>query len=191
MRCAGPLAGQRVAPEPEPVSNRFDLTDAPQAEALLTADGPEPRHFSLRQPMSALVAAAMARGQLYVDRSDKLRLDDFATDLALLVPINGRTWRVADEQPFAAEEALLLQHLRTLRGVVVDVGAGPVRYVRELARDHAIPVTDTPFEHYRNADAVDAAAALRANVADSFRLDEVQSVGPGTSNQWFLRATRL
>ncbi len=287
-QCAGPLSGQIVAPLPEPVSNQFDLTDGALNDALLTLDSTPPRHFTLQQPMSPLVAEALARGQVYLDQSDKARLDDFAADLALLLPDGGDRWHAADHQPFAAEEALLLGHLRTLSGVVVDVGAGPIRYVQELAaaqaagtlryvavepelaalertvavlpealslqgtgehlplvsqsadavlmlrsfnhlrdvpqalqevarvlkpggvflacdnvafglcrspeqlaRAHAIPVAETPFEHYRNADAPDAAAALLAAVPNGFALHTVQSVGLGTSNQWFLRATRL
>ncbi len=286
--CPGPLAHQRVAPLPEPVSNQFDLTDGPQARALLTLLTDPPRPMQLLQPQTPLVAEALARGQLYVDRSDKPRLDDFAADLALLVPAGAGTWQLATEQPFAAEEALLLAHLGRLTGVVVDVGAGPVRYVQglaqaqaagtlryvavepelaalertvqvlpdalclqgtgehlplrsqsadavlmlrsfnhlrdvaqalrevarvlkpggaflacdnvafglcrspeQLARAHAIPLTETPFEHYRNADAPEAAAALIAAVPAGFRVNRVQPVGPGTSNQWFLHATRL
>ena len=286
--CAGPLPDQQIAPLPDPVSNQFDLTDAAADTAMLTLQGEPPRHFALRQAMSPLVSAALASGQLYLDRSEKARLDDFAADLALLLPQTDGSWRVADLQPFAAEEALLLGHLRELRGVVVDIGAGPIRYVQQLAqaqaagqlryvavepelaalertvtvlpdalclqgtgehlpladasadavlmlrsynhlrdvpqalrevarvlkpggvflacdnvafglcrspeqlaRAHAIPVTATPFEHYRNADAADAAAALLAAVPDGFQIEALQSVGPGTSNQWFLRAKRV
>jgi SAM-dependent methyltransferase len=286
--CPGPLSGQAIAPLPDPVSNQFDLTDGAQNDALLTLKGEPPRHFSLVQAMTPMIAEAIARGQVYLDRSDKPRLDDFAADLTLLLPLAETTWQIADAQPFAAEESLLLGHLRTLQGVVVDVGAGPIRYVQELAlaqaagtlryiavepdlpalertvtvlpealclqgtgehlplrdqsvdavlmlrsynhlrdvpqafrevarvlkpggvflacdnvtfglcrtpeqlaRAHAIPVTETPFEHYRNADAPDAAAALQAAIPHGFHVDTVQGVGPGTSNQWFLRATRL
>ncbi len=287
LRCAGPLPDQAVAPLPEPVSNQFDLTDGPAAAALLTIAGSPPRPMVLQQPLTPVVTAALARGQLYLDRSDKPRLDDFAADLELLVPTAGDAWQPAGAQPFAAEEALLLAHLRALTGVVVDVGAGPIRYVQglaaaqaagqlryvavepelaalertvtvlpdalclqgtgehlplasqsadavmmlrsfnhlrdvpqalrevarvlkpggvflacdnvafglcrsptQLARAHAIPLTETPFEHYRNADAPDAAAALIAAVPNEFQVDTVQPVGLGTSNQWFLRATR-
>ncbi len=287
MQCAGPLAAQPVMPLPEPISNQFDLLDGPQATALLCLDGPSPRFFVSEQPPSATIVEALARGQVYLDRSEKPRLDDFAADLTLLEQVDGRVWRVADQQPFAAEEALLLAQLRELSGVVVDIGAGPIRYVQELARAqasnvlryvavepdlsaleraaaalpealclqgtgehlplrdgcadavmmlrsfnhlrdvpqalrevarvlkpggvflacdnvafglcrtpeqlaraHAIPVSETPFEHYRNADAPDAARALCAAVPDGFHVDTVQAVGPGTSNQWFLRATR-
>ncbi len=286
--CPRPLPQQNVTALPVAVSNQFDLTDAPPDRALLHLQAKPERHFALQQPHSAVVDEALARGQLYLDRSDKARLDDFAADLALLIPAGANAWRLADAQPFAAEESLLLGHLRTLRGVVVDVGAGPIRYVQELAqaqsagslrylavepdlaalertvtvlpdalclqgtgehlpvqtasadtvlmlrsfnhlrdvpqamrevarvlkpggaflacdnvafglcrspeqlaRAHAIPVTETPFEHYRNADAPDAAVALHAAVPDGFRVDVLQGVGPGTSNQWFLHATRL
>ena len=72
-----------------------------------------------------------------------------------------------------------------------NVAFGLCRSPEQLARAHAIPVTETPFEHYRNADAPDAAVALHAAVPDGFRVDVLQGVGPGTSNQWFLHATRL
>jgi SAM-dependent methyltransferase len=83
------------------------------------------------------------QGQLYLDVSSKARLDDFASDLRALVrdhaphQWHGRScpglWRVAAEQPFAAEEEGLLSELARLRGTVVDVGAGPLRYVGTLA----------------------------------------------------------
>ena len=72
-----------------------------------------------------------------------------------------------------------------------NVAFGLCRSPEQLARAHAIPLTETPFEHYRNADAPEAAAAVIAAVPGGFRVDRVQPVGPGTSNQWFLRATRL
>ena len=289
-RCPGPLPGHPVVPWPMAVSNQFDLvaTAAPEA-AIVVVDRRERRHFALpalAPAESGVVTAALAKGQLYLDRSDKARLDDFAADLALLLPVGNGTWQVAPQQPFAAEEALLLARLRALTGVVVDVGAGPVRYVHELAaaqrqgqlryvavepdraalertvavlpdalclqgagealplgsgvadavlmlrsfnhlrdvpaalrevarvlrpggtfiacdnvafglcrsaeqlaRAHAIPVSVTPFEHYRNADAPDAAAAIEAAVPGRFCLEEVCAVAAGTSNQWFLRAT--
>lgn len=286
-QCPGPLLQQSVAPLPEPVSNQFDLSECPPAAAFLTVQTEPPRYFCLHQPASPLIAEALARGQVYLDRSDKARLDDFAADLALLLPDCADRWNIAQIQPFAAEEALLLEHLRGLSGVVVDVGAGPIRYIQELARAqakggvryvavepdlaalqrtvvalpaalclqgtgehlplrdgsadavlmlrsfnhlrdvpqalrevarvlkpggvflacdnvafglcrsteqlaraHAIAVGETPFEHYRNADAPDAAAALAAAVPHGFHVEALHAVGPGTSNQWFLRATR-
>ncbi len=87
--------------------------------------------------------AIATHGQLYLDVSTKARLDNFAEDLRALVQVHaphkvgGRDcpglWRVAEQQPFAAEEKHLQQELAGLRGVVLDVGAGPLRYVSTLA----------------------------------------------------------
>ncbi len=83
------------------------------------------------------------RGQVYLDVSSKPRLDDFAADLRALVrthpPHPESTgvcpggWAVRDEPPFAAEEAALVARLASLRGTVIDIGAGPIRYLRLLA----------------------------------------------------------
>lgn len=195
-------------------------------------------------------------------------------------------WRVLPEQPFANEENRLQALMATLRGVVVDVGAGPIRYLQELrtamnagqlqyvavepdvealartaaalpgaqlvrgvgealplttgcadavlllrsvnhlqdlrrglreavrvlrpggtlvlvdnvlfgllrtpaqlARAHALPLSATPYEHYRNDDAPQVAAALRE--VGGVRIDIVEPVGPGRSNQWLVTATRV
>ena len=129
--CPGPAQPtQPVQPVPAAVSNQFDLVQAAVGQVRLDDD----RQFACdaQQWQQPEVREAVARGQLYLDVSDKARLDDFAADLRLLQPLPDGTWRVAVDQPFATEEALLLGHLRDLHGLVVDVGAGPIRYLEEL-----------------------------------------------------------
>lgn len=163
--CPGPRGPlDAVEPVPVAVSNQFDLVESGTPVAATATGCPVPhtgvvqegpRVFLLQNGQlrafvapaqswaTAAVDAALARGQLYLDASDKPRLDDFAADLRLLVhqhPAHGLptgatcpgAWAPAAAQPFEAEEALLRQHLGALRGVVVDVGAGPVRYLAEL-----------------------------------------------------------
>jgi SAM-dependent methyltransferase len=136
QRCPGPgTPTQAIEPLPQPISNQFDLLQTAEGAGQVCLD--DGRVFACepetwRQPD---VQAAVDKGQLYLDVSDKARLDDFALDLRLLEPVPEApqpTWRVAALQPFAAEEALLREHLRDLTGLVVDVGAGPIRYLEDL-----------------------------------------------------------
>lgn len=134
--CPGPDSPQQpVQPLPMPISNQFDLiqtaatTVAPDRVRL--ADG---RVFACDSMtwQRADVQETVRREQLYLDISDKPRLDDFASDLRLLRCEQDGAWHVRPQQPFAAEEALLRQHLAALRGLIVDIGAGPIRYIAEL-----------------------------------------------------------
>ncbi len=99
---------------------------------------------------AAGIEAELARdGQLWLDASDKARLDDFANDIKMLqqsapaVELSDglrlpARWRLRDgADAFAAEEAWLRAEIAGLGGVVVDVGAGPLRYL-DLLR----PATD-------------------------------------------------
>ena len=77
--------------------------------------------------------------------SVKERLDDFGADLAPLQRLDdGQTladgrwrpplWRRREGiAPFAAEEDWLRTRIAALRGTVVDVGAGPLRYLHVIA----------------------------------------------------------
>ena len=312
--CPGPpSAADPVQPLPAAVSNQFDLCVAgdphdpapacpPMAPELTlhVLQGGRAQPFALQgqQADAAAVHQAILRGQLYLDVSEKARLDDFAADLRLLQPVHAPhatpqglcagSWQVAEQQPFAAEEAALRAVLATLRGTVIDVGAGPIHYLRELQkamdegllryiavepdrgallasrealpaglhlegtgehlpladasadavmmlrsfnhlhdphaalreaarvlrpggllllvdnvlfgllrtdeqrrRAHAIPVTQTPFEHFRNADAALAIALLQDATAGAFRVARREEVGPGRSNQWMVLAQRI
>ncbi len=158
--CAGPVAEAAVAPQPAPVSNQFDL---------VLAREPSPGEVALSSAEAARCAwiatpsgGALARcdnagwtdadlhlvldqlGQLWLDTSDKARLDDFAADLRPLIqdaparelPTGGvapARWRPTTGDPFAVEEAYVEAALIAMRGTVVDIGAGPVRYLRLLA----------------------------------------------------------
>lgn len=288
QQCPGPLENQQVQPLPMPISNQFDLVASAQSGNSIAVQLPEGlTHFTLLRTRDAIVETTLQRGQLYLDRSQKARLDDFSHDLALLQPLADGTWQIAEQQPFAQEEAALLGVLRQLNGVVIDVGAGPVRYVQELAaaqkagtlqyvavepdlpalekslaalpdalgvqgtgehlpladqsadavlmlrsfnhlhdvpqalrevarvlkpggtflacdnvtfglcrtqeqldRAHAIPTTETPFEHFRNADAPEAAEALAQAVPQQFQVKTLQQVQAGASNQWLLVAEK-
>lgn len=286
-RCPGPTtAEQQVIPLPKPISNQFDLLQTADGTGQVRLD--DGRSFSCdphtwSQPD---VQAAIAKGQLYLDVSDKARLDDFASDLRLLQPVAPPVWHVAPQQPFAQEEDLLRGHLRDVEGLVVDIGAGPIRYLedlrqvmrdghlrylavepdpdhlarahaelpeahmvqgtgehlplqdacadavlflrsvnhlhdlarglreaarilkpggtlllvdnvtfgllrtpQQLARAHAIPLEQTPFEHFRNVDAPDVVQLLHQELGDSVRIDACHAVHPGRSNQWLVRAT--
>jgi len=310
--CAGPVApDDPVRPLPAAVSNQFDVTLSDQSNAfksacpqegqglLLPLDGHRPQLFSMptERTRAAGVRQALQRGQLYLDLSEKARIDDFASELALLRPVHAphRTgsgwcigvWQRAQEQPFAAEEAELRAVLATLSGTVIDVGSGPIHYLRELhkamqegilryiavepdrdallaarralpqgthiqgtgehlplrsatvdavmmlrsfnhlrdpaaalreasrvlrphgllvlvdnvlfglvrsaaqrRRAHAIPVSQTPFEHYRNAAAREAVAMLREATDGQFIVERTTDVEPGRSNQWLVVARR-
>jgi len=160
-----------VTPLPTPVSNQFDVvqqdvipwpadatgeTPCPVAAGLVGAG--ESRDTVLiaveeglrRCRVDAdswareeLVRALDRHGQLYLDASEKARLDDFAADLRALQRVHAPhdvagghcpgLWRVADQQPFAAEEAELRSEISQLHGTIVDVGAGPIRYTGALA----------------------------------------------------------
>lgn len=131
--CPGPVAGVAAVPQAAPQSNQFDLRRS-HGEGLLRADvGHGTEHWALAgQADGAEVARAMARGQLYLDLSEAARLGDFAEELRLLAADDVGIWRPQPGQPFAQEEQGLIALLDALRGVVVDVGAGPVRYTAVL-----------------------------------------------------------
>lgn len=312
-QCPGPLGpADPVLSQPVPVSNQFDIEPRevlpdPKAGCVTATDPPSivlrlpsgDQRFAV-QPGSAqpqAVRDAIVRGQLYLDVSDKARLDDFAADLKLLESLHaphGRgsalcagVWQVAATQPFAAEEAALRAVLADLRGTIIDVGAGPVHYLRELQagmdagqvcyvavepdraalraskaalpaglhlegtgeqlplqsgcadallmlrsfnhlrdpaqalreaarvlrpggrlvlvdnvlfgllrseaqrqRAHAIAVSETPFEHFRNADARVAIDLMERALPGIFDVRAVHDVAAGRSNQWLVVAER-
>lgn len=124
-------------PPPTPLSNQFDVIagKAPRGQPALQIDvgsGPQPHRALIAPRDRAVLTAALRHGQLYVDASNQARVDDFATQLRPLQR-SGGIWSLAAQQPFAREEAQLLDILRSLRGFVVDVGAGPIRYVQAMA----------------------------------------------------------
>ena len=163
-RCAGPLSPRQVvATSPLPRSNQFDWVESAAGELELD-DG---RRFACTKPDEPELEAVRARGQLYLDVSDKPRLDDFAADLRLLEPLPDGRWRVGQQQPFANEEAQLLAWLTELQGEVVDVGAGPIRYLQALrtaiqaGRLRYTAVEPDPAALERTAEALPEATLVR------------------------------
>ncbi|HAN30264.1 MAG TPA: hypothetical protein DCQ06_01580 [Myxococcales bacterium] len=78
-------------------------------------------------------------GQVYFDRSDKARLDDFEQDLgamqmSFIAGASHQVWRLSDNNPFVSAEQTLFDALEEVQGLVVDIGAGPIRYLG-LLRD--------------------------------------------------------
>ena len=131
-------------------------TASPPAETSCPADGQlgdvlllEHGQFRRFEPDSGGWTATARRhatdqlGQIYLDVSRKARLDDFSKDLIALERHHDPhptaqgscpgAWRRRAAQPFAAEERVLLAELAHLRGTIVDVGAGPIRYTATLA----------------------------------------------------------
>lgn len=133
-RCPGPgNAVFRPSALPAAISNQFDVAQA--ADGRLKVDVGQGRARWRPLPGSASaaqMALALRRGQLYLDQSQDARIGDFAAQLHGLQRHRDGVWRPRTGQPFAAEEQQLLGLLGQLRGTVVDIGAGPVRYVRAL-----------------------------------------------------------
>ncbi len=84
-------------------------------------------------------------------------------------------------------DAGLAQAARVLRPggqllLVDNVTFGLLRTTDQRARAHAIPVSVTPFEHFRNDDASEVLARL----PQDWPVLRQRSVQPGGSNQWLL-----
>ena len=135
--CPGPLPGVPPQPMPHALSNQFDLVETDDAPDVSIQFPHHIRHFRTSGLTPGILDRALAEGQIYLDRSEKARLDDFAADLALLVRRPDGVWTPSPVAPFAAEEATILAVLHDLAGVVVDIGAGPIRYLQELAAAQA------------------------------------------------------
>lgn len=102
-------------------------------------------------------------GQIWLDRSDKARLDDFERDLSAMrerldTASGARWWRAAEENPFEDAERTLFATLAEARGVVVDVGAGPIRYL-SLLRDRIAAGQVTYLAVEPDLDALERTAA--------------------------------
>ncbi|MSQ83637.1 MAG: class I SAM-dependent methyltransferase [Myxococcales bacterium] len=133
--CVGPPNRQfGVRRVPKAVSNQFDVVPGASPTDLtvrVTVDG-GPMVARSSTTSQAEIRLALRRGQLYRDNSGAARLDDFASQLLPLgKDVRGR-WSMRGQTPFAAEESALLTRLGQLRGTIVDVGAGPLRYVQTL-----------------------------------------------------------
>ncbi len=127
-----------MTPLPDTVSNQFDLLEivgepGPDAITIDVHARDQAVRFAVDRGEFARedVNTALDLGQLYLDISEAARLHDFAAETRQLRR-DPDGWGVVAGDPFAAEEAALIKLLANLRGRVVDVGAGPVRYVRAL-----------------------------------------------------------
>ncbi len=133
-RCPGP-GSSRLVPRPlaTPISNQFDLEPAAGPDqTVVQVLGEPPLVIAAGDTPVRQVTQALARGQLYRDRSQQALVDDFAAQLQPMRRARTGVWVPRDATPFVPEEARLLALLRELSGVVVDVGAGPLRYVAAL-----------------------------------------------------------
>lgn len=136
--CEGPPSDVQVSALPAPLSNQFDAIEgAEEGRGGVTVEiGGRQRSFRVDDTAigAAIARLALARGQLYLDTSDVARLDDFAAQAQPLELGDDGRWRPRRGDPFAAEERALLKLLAELQGTVVDIGAGPVRYIEQLQR---------------------------------------------------------
>jgi SAM-dependent methyltransferase len=130
-------------------AGRCPLADAPgripaRALHVRTSRGVRAARAPSRDFGLAAMREVRALGQIYGDRSRKPAPDDFAADLAKLAldplcpPCPRRhvcagLWRPAGEDVFARDDGPVLETLAGLRGRVLDVGAGRLRY-REAVR---------------------------------------------------------
>lgn len=145
--CPGPAGEpQRLQPQPQAVTNQFDLLlggEGPAVARLLEGGVEHSLALLPGQIAPDEVEIALHRQQIYRDLSAEARIGDFAAELQLLNQGSHGQWRAVEEPPFAAEERLLMEQLHRLcqlggdrRALVVDIGAGPVRYIAALA--HAV-----------------------------------------------------
>ena len=72
--------------------------------------------------------------------------------------------------------------------MVDNVAFALARSRAQIARARRQPVSETPFEHYRNANGDEAAALVVAS--GHFTIERLESVRAGTSNQWMIVARR-
>lgn len=144
-QCPGPAGDpQQLRPQPQAVTNQFDLLlagEGPAVASLLEGGVDHPLALLPGQIDAAEVEIALHRQQIYRDLSSEARIGDFAAELQLLSPGADGHWRAVQEPPFAGEERLLMAQLQRLcllggdrPALVVDIGAGPVRYISALAK---------------------------------------------------------
>lgn len=116
------------------------------------ARGPEPAVYLVRDGRTAVYRTDTTsftadevreithrRQQLYLDVSDKVALDDFERDVRQLRlqkgckacpdrPACPSAFEVSDEVPFFREERWLRQEIERMKGRVLDIGCGELRY---------------------------------------------------------------
>ena len=138
----------RVAGEPCPLVRDEAVRQVPsRARALWLVLKDRMRLFETATRDFAedeLYAIKYGTGQIYLDVSRKVCVDDFARDLKRLVPVEecrrcselekcAGAYQISRELDFSAEEEALRRVLGTLRGTVVDLGCGHAPYADWLA----------------------------------------------------------
>lgn len=131
----------------------------PLRQALLRTAGRLVLHETRTRDFApAELGAVRARGQLYLDASDKEAPDDFATDLRKLAPDPAcppcplrsgcpGAWCVLPGDVFGPDDAVVARTVASLRGDVLDVGCGDGRYGDALA-----PLVASGAIRYRGLD---------------------------------------
>lgn len=129
-----------------------------------------------------LSAAAFPQGQFVRGVAEHLPLADQSADAAMML----RSWNHLRDPAQALDQLARVLRPGGRLLLVDNVVFGLVRDRQQLERAHALPLQQTPFEHFRNHDAPEAWALLQAHWGAAVRLLELHAVGPGSSNQWLL-----
>jgi SAM-dependent methyltransferase len=111
-----------------------------------------------------------------------LPLADHSADAAMLL----RSWNHLRDPAQALDQLARVLRPGGRLLLVDNVVFGLVRDRQQLERAHALPLHQTPFEHFRNHDAPEAWALLQSHWGAAVRLLELHAVVPGSSNQWLL-----
>lgn len=126
--------------------------------------------------------AALPEGHFVRGVGEALPLADGCADVVMWL----RSWNHLRDPVAAVREAARVLRPGGWLLAVDNVAFGLVRTAAQLQRAHAIAVTETPFEHYRNDDAAACVATLQAVLGASLRCEAIDDVGAGTSNQWLV-----
>ncbi len=158
----------------------------PLRHLWLTEDGRLTRYVTDTGDFTAVEIARVKSelSHLFVDRAPPGVLDDFKNGMRRVLPDPtcgscanrsgcGRRFQLVDGEPFAREEARIADHIRHLRGRVLDVGCGEQLYRDELAtllRSGAIAYTglDPDEQSLARLRAAFPAARLHASDIEAF-----------------------
>lgn len=176
LELLGGLRGTVVDVGAGPVRYVAALTQA-IADGLVAYVAVEPDLGHLQRSSEALATGQFVRGV-----GEQLPLADASADAVLML----RSWNHLRDPALAVAEAARVLRPRGLLVVVDNVVFGLVRDAAQLARAHAIPLQQTPFEHYRNHDAGEAWTLIATCLGEAVELQELHGVEAGTSNQWLL-----
>ncbi|MCO4764326.1 MAG: class I SAM-dependent methyltransferase [Myxococcales bacterium] len=144
------------------------------------------RYLAVEPDLPALerTAAALPGALLTQGIGEQLPVRTGQADHVLML----RSFNHLHDVPAAFAEATRVARPGASLLVVDNVAFGLLRTPSQLARAHAVPVSETPFEHYRNANADAALAAIEHT--GQWTVTEVRAVVPGAANQWLVRAQK-